>query len=344
MRKRLKEYRTTLREALLGWLWGQWTTLGLPGASSVEERRMIDPEALLLFTGTLGRWDPRLFDEVLDWLVVNGRFINGARLKRMLRAYEFRSGRVLAAVSSILSRSDRHLDWRFEPAAPTPEEFLFFGKDGGPLPAYGKQDPWFAGLGFRRGRFELRGHCASFNPSRPPCLWLTLRSLVGISSRVEILVYLLCNEQGYPSRIARDTGHSQRSVQDSMVDMAASGQLHVVRKGREVQYRLASILWRKIFFGALDAPEWLLWPPIFRAIEIVHLDLHGETLFTLSEQGMISELFMLMERVRPLIELAGLSHLLSPRRSGLGDDYFSTFRRDLSNVLLHLGVTGKLRP
>jgi hypothetical protein len=131
-------------------------------------------------------------------------------------------------------------------------------------------------------------------------------------------------------------------VQDSLVDMAASGQLHVLRKGREVQYRLASTLWRKIFFGAQGAPEWLLWPPILRAVEIIHLGLYDEKLSALSDQGIISELFMLVDRVRPFIEIAGLSHLLSPQRHGLGDDYFSTFRMDLSNVFLRMGIEGKI--
>ena len=50
---------------------------------------VIDPEALLLLTCTMGRHEPRLFDEVLDWLRENGRFINVMRLKRILRTENF---------------------------------------------------------------------------------------------------------------------------------------------------------------------------------------------------------------------------------------------------------------
>jgi hypothetical protein len=325
MSRRLKEYRSRLRGSLLDWLWSQWTTLGVAGASAVEERGLIDPEALILVSCTLGRWDPRLFDEVLDWLTVNGRFVSGARLKRLLKAHAFQSGRVLAAVSSILRQSERRLDWRFDPAPTSPEESLFLDEDGRPLPDYGRRDPAFAGLGLIRGRLDLRGYSSLFDPSRPPCLWLTLRSFMGNSSRVEILVYLLCNEQGYPSRIARDTGHSQRNVQDTLVDMAASGQLHVVKKGREVWYRLASDMWRRLFFGRKSAPRWLLWPPILRALEICCLGLHDRKMDALSDRAIESELFMLMDRARPWLERAGLSHLVSPRGRGLGPDYFSTF-------------------
>ena len=56
----------------------------MAGHVSGDDVWIIDPEALLLFTCTLGRHEPRLFDEVLDWLQENGRFINILRLKRIL--------------------------------------------------------------------------------------------------------------------------------------------------------------------------------------------------------------------------------------------------------------------
>src|SRR5438105_1946106 len=52
--------------------WDQWSQLGVSAASPPQrEERAADPEALLLFTLELGRNDPRLFDEVLDWLALN---------------------------------------------------------------------------------------------------------------------------------------------------------------------------------------------------------------------------------------------------------------------------------
>jgi hypothetical protein len=52
--------------------WDQWSQLGISGAMPRQrEERPADPEALLLFTLEIGRTDPRLFDEVLDWLALN---------------------------------------------------------------------------------------------------------------------------------------------------------------------------------------------------------------------------------------------------------------------------------
>jgi hypothetical protein len=42
-----------------------------------------DPEALLLFTFEVARSDPRLFDEVLDWLLINEKLVSLRRLRSL---------------------------------------------------------------------------------------------------------------------------------------------------------------------------------------------------------------------------------------------------------------------
>jgi hypothetical protein len=70
----------------IGLAWDQWSQLGLSGAAPARrEERAADPEALLLFTLEIGRDDPRLFDEVLDWLSVNEQFVSVQRLRNLVR-------------------------------------------------------------------------------------------------------------------------------------------------------------------------------------------------------------------------------------------------------------------
>ena len=64
------EFRGYILDRLLDLLWRQWSALGVPGRTTIEERRVVDPESLLLISLTVGRYDARLFDEILDWLVV----------------------------------------------------------------------------------------------------------------------------------------------------------------------------------------------------------------------------------------------------------------------------------
>lgn len=339
MSNHLKEYRDKLRQTLLQWLWREWTSLGVAGTGPVETRGMIDPEALLLFTCTVGRWDPRLFDEVIDWMFVNGSRLNGPRLKRMLRETGFSASRVVAATCAVLSRNGRRLDWKMTSAEPEPAEVLFFGKDFLPLPDYGRCDPDFLAQGFRRGKLELRNFSRQPDPVRPACLWLTLRSLLGITCRAEIMLYLLTNPSGYPSRIARDTGYTQRNIQDVMVDLAASGQLRQTRRGREVHYSLASPLWQKLLLGTNKPPKWMLWSAVLRALELVWLRLCDEKFQSLSNSAQSGELFMLIQRIRPLVERADMGHLLAPESRGLGPDYHATFANDLDAILRQAGIT-----
>jgi hypothetical protein len=86
MNQSLKTFKDEYQNLVLNFLWRQWSALGVAGQASGEDAWIIDPEALLLLTCTMGRHEPRLFDEALDWLQENGRFINVMRLKRILLA------------------------------------------------------------------------------------------------------------------------------------------------------------------------------------------------------------------------------------------------------------------
>jgi hypothetical protein len=68
----LTKFRTAVLNELLVFLWRQWSILGVPGQGTSEERRVIDPEPLLLLSLSVCRYDARLFDEILDWLMING--------------------------------------------------------------------------------------------------------------------------------------------------------------------------------------------------------------------------------------------------------------------------------
>lgn len=92
MNQPLKTFRDQLQDVLLNFLWRQWSALGVAGHTDAEDAWIIDPEALLLFTCTLGRYEPRMFDEMMDWLQENGSYINILRLKRIQKTEPFAGG------------------------------------------------------------------------------------------------------------------------------------------------------------------------------------------------------------------------------------------------------------
>lgn len=75
---------SSLQGALLNRAWIQWAAVGV--AATVErDDAVVDPEALIALTAELGDADARLRDLSTDWCVAYGRYVNGSRLKQVVR-------------------------------------------------------------------------------------------------------------------------------------------------------------------------------------------------------------------------------------------------------------------
>src|SRR5680860_1515979 len=108
----LTEFKNTVLNSLLDLLWRQWTAIGVSGYSSYEESSVVDSEPLLMLTLTVARYDARLFDEVMDWLDVNGEFLNVQRLQNLAKEYDYQAKAQLSSVAQILgTRSSYALKW-----------------------------------------------------------------------------------------------------------------------------------------------------------------------------------------------------------------------------------------
>ncbi len=268
------DFRGRLLDQALEFLWQEWSALGVPGYARERGDWLIDPEALLAFTCTVGRYDARLFDAVLDWLVENGRFINLQRFRGMFKRGGFTSQAIANAVVATMQRHTTSSKWRMvrETAATygTPEPMFRFA-NGTPLPVPGERDPDFLAHGLIRNPVQLRGLARPFSHEKPSALLLRLRALFGVSARCEILAYLLCKGPGHSYGIARSTGYFQKTVYDALSDMERSGLLVSSRTGRERTYRLDST----DFVHALGDQRvalWKDWSRFLASVERLWLD------------------------------------------------------------------------
>jgi hypothetical protein len=336
MNPSLKSFREEYRELLVNFLWRQWSAMGVAGTVGEEDDWIIDPEALLLFTCTMGRHEPRLFDEVLDWLRKNGRFINVMRLKRMLRTEKFAGERVLSGVASCLMKGTEALKWKtLAGTAPQPPDLegFFFSADGAPLPVIGEPEPYFARCGFKRGPLRLRGYSQDFRPTLPANFTLQLRALFGINVRCEIVLYLLTHEAAHPSEIAREAYYFERAVQSTLVDMSQSDVVGMRSRGREKHYWLKHECWASLLNRPQTFPRWITWPPLFSALERIWLKVQDPRLETMDYLLQSSELRQLMLEVRPSIERARFDKKLSNDREYLGEKYLPVFLSDVIKLL-----------
>ena len=132
---------------------------------------MLDPEALLLATTSLGR-DPRLFDEVLDWLNTNGQFINLQRLQNL--GQRFGDLTVLRPMAAYLAGRSVHAKWKTllrEKPTVSEAQPLFPG-----VPVFGSPDELFARHGWQRGPVTLRRLSQPADPHRPTNFLIKLRA------------------------------------------------------------------------------------------------------------------------------------------------------------------------
>ncbi|MBN2429004.1 MAG: hypothetical protein JXK94_11765 [Deltaproteobacteria bacterium] len=331
----LTEFKEKILEKLLDLLWRQWSAIGVSGYSKVEESRVIDPEALLLLTLTVARYDARLFDEVLDWLGVNGDFINVQRLQNLIKQADFQAKAELSAVAEILGqKSSVAQKWKklADQNYLEKETALFFMKDGRPMPTPKECDKFFRRHGLLRPVFKKRSLAQPFPKEGMPSLLLRLRALFGVNLRCEIFCVLGAVDEIHPSLVAKLIGQGPRSTQNVLAEMVRSGAVQVRTSAREKIYALVP--------GKLDKllrPDgWTPWVNsihLFRALEILWFGVSSSRLETFDPLVVASEWRRLARELKPLLGASGMGQPLREDALFPGEKYFEIFVEDINRVL-----------
>jgi hypothetical protein len=302
----------------------------------MEERRVIDPESLLLLSMTIGRYDARLFDEILDWLVVNGAFLNVQRLRNLMKRFDFQSQAQLSAVSELLmKKSNDPLKWKrlASPRSPRNPEPLFFLKSGKPIPMPDEKAPEFSTYGLLRGSIKLRGNAQPFPTKGMPSLLLRLRALLGVNARCELLCLLAAAEEIHPADVTRQTGYSPRTVQNTLAEMARSGVVQMRSGNREKWYCLKTGVLDQLLKPEGSPTPWINWAPLFRALERLWIGVIDPKRQNLDPLTQASEWRRLGKEMRPLLVDARRGRQLEDDSSFRGVEYSAVFTRDIEGIL-----------
>lgn len=326
------------REALLDLLWQQWAALGVAGATKPDAEWCVDPEALVLITTTQSRTDPRLFNEMLDWLWVHGESVNVQRLKNIQKAVGLGDCRVLGAIAAWLSQRSTLSKWKplamLEPV-PKAAAPLFLSKDGTPQPSFGPSDPIFLKHGFQRGSIKRRELSQSPNPLLPATLLWKLRALFGVQARAEILLWLLTHESGHAADIARGTFYFPRTVDQTLKELAASGMVKSARVGREKRYWLKPTEWSflQTWKRPDSFPRWIDWARFFTVQERIGVVLNNREL---SPMLQASELRRVFDELQPVLTEGGFLPAFAASRNDTGVAYTEALLEDVSLLFARL--------
>ncbi len=242
------ELKRSLSDALTQFLWDQWVSIGVAGATrSRPVPFVVDPEVLLLATTRFGLGDARLFGEALDWLAVNGKLLGAQRLKSLHLGSGLGDVRALQAM-------DRHLA---EVVPGIPSKLLSFATGPSPSPSLSE---WFG-----KSTFELRGLSRRPDPGEPEAFLFKMRSFFGINARAEVFSWLLlAGHAGHPAGIARETGWGAKTIQVVLNEMAESGLVSVMEGEREKRFRIPQGDW-KFLLPQGRRPVWWCQAPFYEA-------------------------------------------------------------------------------
>ena len=335
----LDKFKLELQDALIDLAWRQWCALGVRGNATEIGNRCIDPEALILLTCTVGRCEPRLFDEMLDWLRAMQGYVSTQRLTALIRKANRTDVDVLRAVAGYLALTPGGIKWKSlakrTGKAPVSQAFFFF-KDGRPMESFGKTDPVFDEYGFQRAPVEPRGLVGSFDLTNPACLSIRLRSFLGLNSRSEICLYLVTHSEGTgatPSHISREIGYAQKAVQDALLSMSRSGFVTRRELKRDTLYSIVPSMRKAFLQGFKNEPMWQNWNPVFAFLLSVYSALRDPVFLTSSSMAQASDLRQIVERLVPQVEQSGQDLVFDSSARLQGDEFMAWTAQTTRHIL-----------
>lgn len=306
-----KDFNNLFLENTLNFLWRQWSSFGVFGEARTQDPWVIDPEPMLLFTLQMGRFDPRLFDEVMDWLVVNGKWIDMQRLRGILREKDENAKNLMGAVAAFLMREGDERKWKNLAQFCRSQlsensgngQPLFYEKDGKPHPISNSPDPNFLSYGFNRPPLTVRRMTRQVPITSHNTLRFLLRALFGVGSRAECLVYLLTHDGGHPSEVSNAIGISVRATQDALIELSRSGLVLTRILGkRKIEYWISHERWWEFLSRAsiaeIEKPIWIDWIALFSALSKVWIALNE-----IDKEGTSD--YMRSSKLRDSLELVG---------------------------------------
>ena len=330
-----------LNQRMVNLLWQQWSAIGVAGYSRPDDQRIIDPEALILATTRYGRYDSRLMDESIDWLMKFGNRISVQRLQGLHKNWPgVADTRMLAAIAEVLAGNVAHRKWRVlmdEPASSSEPEAFFKSIDGKPATKPKKTDPVFARHGLMREPLELRGMSQPPDSESPRNLIFTLRALLGVNARAEIMGWLLTHESGHPAAIARSTGYFSKSIQQILNEMTESGQVSSIRIGREKHFSISHRQrWQTLLCPATDEneyPGWIDWMPLFSVVTHFAGTIGRPGFEETSEHFQAAKFRETLDQCAPALVQTGHAHHMQAKPGSRGKSLVDALMTDLEKLL-----------
>jgi len=337
----ISDLRTTVNRSLLDFAWRQWSQLGVSASVTGGDLWAADPEALILFTLGIARRDPRLFDEVLDWVALNQKLLSMQRLRNLTARFHLDANLVAAVVAwtrepvptDVLVSQERAVQAR--PKEGDQAKQSVFSPDV--LGFVARADPIFAEYGFIRPIVVRSGKSREPDLGRPVNFAFRLRQLFGPGSRSEVMRMLLTYRDGPldAARIADEAAFAKRNASDALAAIAASGAISATWRGNERHFRASREPWATLL-GLDDMPVFVSWVHLLPAALEISTWLDEKADSVESDYLLASQARGLIDKMSRDLQTAGVD---MPRRSPSdGSASLLTFKTASDTILGILGT------
>jgi hypothetical protein len=332
----ISEIREEVSQGLLDFAWRQWAQIGISATVRGADRWAVDPEALILFTIGIARRDPRLFDEMLDWMALNRELLSAQRLRNLAGRFPLPSG-LVAAVTTWTRQTVPAGLLVSDQGAPAQDREPVFSPDV--LSFVSQQDPVFAQHGFIRPPAARTGKSQEPNPALPVNLSFRLRYLFGPGGRSEVMRMLLTWPDGSldAARIADEAGFAKRNVSDVLASLTASGVIKAAWSGNERRFTAYRERWTQLLdLDEPGMPSFVSWVHLLPAALQITTWLDEKAGTAESEYLIASQARTLMNRLTRDLEAAGIDS--RHRQAAHGTDYLPIFAETSRALLARLAT------
>jgi DNA-binding transcriptional ArsR family regulator len=277
---------SALKMSLVNRAWIQWVALGVDVVYERDDA-VVDPEALIALTAELGDADARLRDVSTDWCVDYGRYVNGSRLKQVVRELQ-------------------------TPPASIGQYVATVAKAGGPTWPLATQP---------RSDYVSRGKARLDSATNRARLRVRLRAAFGVNARADILAALLSDPRKGLSvaDLARLTRFTKPNVASALDALILAGLVEARYVGNE---RRVFLTGKGVVLPDLRPPiaqpDWVIrFGVALEVLRFLSLEPMSESIRAIEARGLIESL---MDRIVS-------EGIPQPNLQAFGDAFASAFDR-----------------
>lgn len=299
----LARFSEQLSDRLVEFCWDEWAQMGVLASPKRVSPWAADPEALIVFTLEVARADPRLFDEVLDWTLLNERLLSVRRLRAMCTTATDRA--LVDAAIGWLAWQRPRARLKARPASSGSSLVpLFHG--GGPVT---ETDPSFAAAGLLRPPLARSQKARAPDLAAPINLGLRLRAILGVGIRAEVIRVMLGMRAPWMTAqaLAQTSGYAKRNVHEALAGLVEAEVVGSFTVGGEQRYTADKDIWAALLQRPPESlPGHRDWPQLFSALRAILRWSREEARTTDSDYLLASGARQLLDQLRPELSFAGI--------------------------------------